>query len=203
MASIGLRYPYYAKYNYDESTGEVTYSGGGLLGKAVDFSAKIESGDDNNLYADDGVAESDTSFGGGELTITTDDLTQDASADIIGVKISETTVGTEKVTELVYDEDMQAPYFGFGVIIPRRKNGVTSYRAVVFLRIMFSVPEESAKTKGNKIEWMTPSLTATILRSEAEKSPWKRETTVESLATAKAYIKQILNITDATTGGTA
>ena len=51
MAGIGLRKPHYAIYNYAEETGAVTYSGGGLLAKAVEFSASIESGDDNNLYA--------------------------------------------------------------------------------------------------------------------------------------------------------
>lgn len=196
MASIGLRHPYYAIYNYDEASGAVTYSNGGLLGKAVSFSASMENSDANNLYADDGIAESDNSFGGGTLTISTDDLEQKASAAILGITPSTITVGETEVSELIYDENMNPPYMGFGVIIPRKKNGVVSYRAVVLLRIQFSVPEESAETKGESIEWKTPELSATILRSEAENSPWKREATLTSLAQAKAYIKQILNITE-------
>ena len=196
MASIGLRHPYYALYSYSAETGKVTYSAGGLLGKAVEFSAKINSSDDNNLYADDTVAETDSSFGGGELTITTDDLEQTASAAILGIKTSQITIGEgpDTVTELEYNDEMQSPYLGFGVIIPRRKGGVTTYRAVVFPRVIFAVPEESTKTKGEKIEWITPTLTASILRSEADKNPWKKEVTVDTLATAQAYIKQTLNI---------
>ena len=197
MASIGLRKPFYAIYNYNEESGTVTYTGGGLLAKAVEFSASIESGDDNNLYADDVIAESDRSFSNGSISITTDDLTTEASAAILGITAKEITVGSAtKVSELVYDEDAVTPYLGFGVIIPKKRNGVLSFRAVVFPKIMFNVPEESATTKGETIEWKTPTIDGTILRSDAEKHPWKREVTVADEATAIAYIKQQLNITD-------
>ena len=142
MAGIGLRKPFYAIYNYNEESGTVTYTGGGLLAKAVEFSASIESGDDNNLYADDVIAESDRSFSNGSISITTDDLTTEASAAILGITAKEITVGSAtKVSELVYDEDAVTPYLGFGVIIPKKRNGVLSFRAVVFPKIMFNVPE--------------------------------------------------------------
>lgn len=200
MASIGLRNPYYAKYNYDSGTGKVSYSDGGLLAKAIEFSASLESSDANNLYADDGIAESDSTFAGGELTINTDDLTPEVSRVILGLKSNTVTVGTTEVTELVYDEDAAAPYLGFGVIVPKKVNGVKCYRAVVFPRIQFAVPEEAAKTMEDSIEWTTPELTATILRSEEEGAAWKREATVDTLATAQAYIKTVLNITDTASG---
>lgn len=199
MAGIGLRKPYYAIYNYAEETGAVTYSGGGLLAKAVEFSASIESGDDNNLYADDGIAESDRSFSNGTISITTDDLTTEASAAVLGITPKEITIGeaSEKVKELVYDEDAVTPYLGFGVIIPKKRNGALSFRAVVFPKIMFNVPEDAATTKGESIEWKTPTIEGTILRSDADKHPWKREVTVPDEAKAIAYIKKCLNITDA------
>lgn len=199
MAGIGLRKPYYAIYNYAEESGAVTYSGGGLLAKAVEFSASIESGDDNNLYADDGIAESDRSFSNGTISITTDDLTTEASAAILGITPKEITIGeaSGKVKELVYDEDAVTPYLGFGVIIPKKRNGAPSFRAVVFPKIMFNVPEDAATTKGESVEWKTPTIEGTILRSDADKHPWKREVTVPDEATAITYIKQCLNITDA------
>ena len=56
MAKIGLSKPYFAKYS---NTGEtVTYSGGALMGKAVELSIELEGADDNILYADNGPAES-------------------------------------------------------------------------------------------------------------------------------------------------
>lgn len=197
MAGIGLRRPYFAKYNYNEKTGTVTYSDGGILGKAVEFSAKIESGSDNILYADDGAAESDRTFAGGTISITTDDLEQDASAVILGISGKEITVGTEAMTEYVFDESMSAPYLGFGVIIPRIKNNIPAYRAVVFDRVMFSIPEDAAKTKADKIEWQTRAIEGTILRSDVEGHPWKREVTVSTEQMARTYIEKCLNITPA------
>lgn len=200
MAGIGLRKPYYAIYNYDTDSETVTYTGGALLGKAVEFSTTFEGSNDNILYADDGPAESDRTFAGGEVSITTDDLSQEASAAILGITLQDVMVtgtaareGTQ-VKEMVYDENMTVPYLGFGVIIPKQVNGATQYRAVVLPKVMFSVPEDAATTKGETIEWQTPTVTGTIMRSDAEGHPWKREITADDEGTAVAYIKQCLNI---------
>lgn len=85
MATIGLSKPYYAVYSNTGST--VSYSNGGILAKAVEFSAEIENTDDNNLYADNAIAETDRSFSGGTLTITTDDLTQEQVPQYWGLQL--------------------------------------------------------------------------------------------------------------------
>lgn len=202
MAYIGLRYPCIAKYTYDNESGEVTYSDGIVMGKAIEFSASMEGSSDNNLYGDDGIAESDTSFGGGTISIGTDDLSQEVSEFLLGAKKTSVQVGETSVTELIFDESLNPPYVGFGIIMPRKKDGQFSYRAVVFLRVQFSVPEESATTKGEKIEWKTPMIEGTISRSEAEGSPWKCEATVDSFAAAVAYLKQKLNFGGTSNGQT-
>ena len=121
MATIGLSKPYYAVYSNTGST--VSYSNGGILAKAVEFSAEIENTDDNNLYADNAIAETDRSFSGGTLTITTDDLTQEASAAILGLTAQSITiegVTTETPTELIFGEAQTIPYLGFGIIIKKK-----------------------------------------------------------------------------------
>ena len=84
MATIGLSKPYYAKYAANGST--VTYSGGAVIGKAVELSMELENADTNVLYADNGAAESASVFAGGTLTLTTDDLLPDPMMGILGVK---------------------------------------------------------------------------------------------------------------------
>ena len=196
MASIGLSKPYVAKYAVESGT--VSYSAGTVLGGAVDFSASIESGDDNNLYADNGVKESDRGFTKGTLSITTDDLTQEGSALILGITESAVTVeGLTEAKELIYNDDMSVPYLGFGVIIKKKKNGVYKYRAVVFTKVMFNLPEDAASTQEDTIEWKTPVLEATIMRDDSSKHAWKRESTFDSEADAESYIKGCLNITAA------
>lgn len=85
MATIGVSKPHVAKYVNTDGT--VSYTDVTKLAKAVQFSAEISSGEgSNNLYADNGVAESDKSFVGGTMTITTDDLDQEGSARFLGLR---------------------------------------------------------------------------------------------------------------------
>lgn len=194
MATIGVSKPYYGIYN--NNNGVISYSDGGVFAKAVEFSAKIESGgDDNNLYADNGIAESDRSFGGGTISVTTDEISQTAAAAILGITPSTITVGEETdVSELVFDDDMEIPDLGFGIIIKKKVNGAYKYRAVFFHKIKFNIPEDAAKTQGESIEWQTPTIEGTIMRDDSPKHGWKSEVTVDTEALAEAYIKQKLGI---------
>lgn len=194
MATIGLSKPYVAKYS--ASNGAVTYSDGEVLGKAITFSASIESSDDNNLYADNGIAESDRSFSGGTLTIGTDELSQEASALILGITPS--AISGEDASgakELIYGDNMSVPYLGFGCIIKKKAAGSDKWRAVVFPKIMFNIPEDAADTQGETIEWQTPELEATILRDDTANHVWKRESTFDTEQEAESYIKTKLGIT--------
>lgn len=193
MATIGVSKPYYGKYvNTD---GVITYTDGAVFAKAIEFSATIESGDNNNLYADNGIAESDRSFGSGSLSVTTDEISQAASAALLGITAKTITVGTNpSVTELVYDDDMTVPDLGFGIIIKKKVNGAYKYRAVFFHKIKFNIPEDAATTQGETIEWQTPTIEGTIMRDDSAKHGWKSEATVDTEAEAEAYIKQKLGI---------
>lgn len=193
MAGIGLSKPYYAKYvNTD---GVISYTGGGIFAKAIEFNSRIESGEDNNLYADNGIAETDRGFTSGTLSVTTDEILETAAAAILGITPDTITVGTEtSVTELVYDDDMEVPDLGFGIIIKKKISGVYKYRAVVFHKIKFNIPEDAAVTQGETIEWQTPTIEGVIMRDDSEKHGWKSEATLDTEALAEAYIKQKLDI---------
>jgi phage major tail protein, phi13 family len=192
MASIGSRKPYIAKYNYDEVTGEITYTECVRFAKSISFELEMESSDDNNLYADDGIAESDTSFAGGNATIGIDNLTQEATKMMLGVREEEITVGDETVKELVYDDDMEVPDMGFGQIIPKQVRGKRYYRAVILRKIKFNIPNDAAETKGETIEWQTPELESVVMRDDGTPSQWKREATFEKEENAESYIKEQL-----------
>jgi hypothetical protein len=196
MATIGVSKPYYGIYN--NNNGVISYSDGGVFAKAIEFSSKIDSGEDNNLYADNGIVESDRSFGGGTLSVTTDEISQTAAAAILGITAKTTSIGdgedAESVSELVYDDDMTIPDLGFGIIIKKKVAGSYKYRAVFFHKIKFSIPEDAAKTQGENIEWQTPKIEATIMRDDSAKHGWKSEVTVDTEALAEAYIKQKLGI---------
>lgn len=199
MAVIGLSKPYYGIYS---ATGNaVSYANGAVMGKATEANIEIDTTEDNNLYADNAIAETDRSFAGGTLTLSTDDLSQEVTKVILG--LTETAItGIEGVTdtsvkELVYDDTQNTPYLGVGFIIKKKVGGAYKWRGVVLCKVMFSVPADAATTQGESIEWQVPELSATIMRDDSATRMWKREATFTTEAQAEAYIKARLNITEA------
>lgn len=197
MATIGLSKPYYAIYA--EAGGVVSYSDGAVMGKATEANISIETTEDNNLYGDNGLAETDRRFANGTLTLSTTDLSQEVSKAILGLT-EQAITGVDGVTdtsvkELVYDDTQVTPYLGVGFIIKKKVNGAYKWRGVVLPKIMFSVPEDAATTQGESIEWQTPELTGAIMRDDSATHVWKKEATFTSEAQAEAYIKARLGIT--------
>ena len=200
MATIGLSKPFFAKYTYDEEALTVSYSQGGLLGKAVELSMELEGGNDNILYADNAPAESANTFGGGSLTITTDDLLPEPMAAVLGLTLREVTVegmSTTAPKELVFDESQQVPYVGFGAIAKKQQGGKTKYMAILWPKVQFSNPGLSATTQGDTIEWQSPQISASILRDDTSGHAWCRQALLDTEADAVAYLKSMLNITPA------
>lgn len=197
MATIGLSKPYYAVYS---NTGTaVTYASGAVMGKATEANIEIETSDDNNLYGDNAIAETDRQFTGGTLTLSTTDLSQEVSKAILGLTeqaLDEITgVTDESVMELIYDDTQNTPYLGVGFIVKKKVDGAIKWRGIVLTKVMFSIPADAATTQGESIEWQVPELSATIMRDDSATHMWKREATFTTEAQAEAYIKDRLNIT--------
>lgn len=195
MAIIGISKPKYAIYA--EVGGVVSYSDGAALGKATEINLEIETSDDNNLYADNAIAETDKTFASGSLTLSTDDLSDDVAAALLG--ITPVSIGTitgvtdTGVNELIYDDQATTPYVGVGFIVKKKVGGVYKWRAIVLTKVMFNIPADAATTQGETIEWQVPELTATVLRDDSTYHAWKKEATFTTESQAEAYIEDRLN----------
>lgn len=193
MAIKGLSKPYFAKYNH--SAGVVSYTDGGVFGKAIEWGVKVEKSEDKHLHADNGIAETDKGrFLKGELTCTTSGIAPETSRVILGIATKTATVNGKQTTVSVYDETTESPDLGFGIIEWHRNNNIDKFRAVVLLRVFFNIPEDAAKTEGESVEWGTPAITASVMRSEAAGNPWKEEAWLDTEADAETYIKEVLGI---------
>ena len=196
MATIGVSKPYYGIY--DNSGTTVTYTAGGVMGKLTEIGIEISDTGDNNLYADNAIAEAERLFAGGTLTLKPDELSQEISKALLGLK--EEAIGTitnvtdEGVKELIYDDDQVTPNVGVGFIIKKQVSGALKWRAVVLTKVRFSSPADAATTQGESIEWQGPELSATIQRDDSTKHAWKKEATFTTEAQAEAYIKDRLDI---------
>ena len=180
---------------YNNNNGVVTYTTPTTIAKMIEYTLTINSSDNNPLYADNMVAENDKgTFQSGELTMGTDELTQESSMLILGLKENEYTYGNKKtVKELVYDDDSQAPYLGVGFIEWHQHEDVNKYRAVFLPKVFFNIPEQAATTKGESVEWQTPSIPGTIQRSDSVEEnmvhPWMNDAWFSSENDALEYLE--------------
>lgn len=196
MAIIGASKPMFAKYH--AAGGSVSYSDGGVMGKLVEFNIELESTNNNDFYADNGVAETQRNkFSSGSITIQTDDLRQEVSKAILGLKevtLSSIPGITGSVKELVFDDDQNTPYLGIGMIQKKQIDNIEKWRAIVLRKVSLSIPADAATTEGEEIDWQTPELSGTIMRDDSEKHAWKSEATFATEAEAQAYIRYKLSI---------
>lgn len=206
MAIKGLSIPVFAKYH--NNNGNVTYTDGIINPHAVEYGMEVEAGDSNPLYADNKIQEDSAgTFSSGTLTLTVDDLIAAVSKYLLGLKEISRTVGGNTVKELIYDDDMNSPYLGVGLIEEHQIDNINHYRAVIIKKVKFNIPAGAATTRGESVEWQTKEITGMIQRSDSDKNgekyPWMGEAWFTSEADAIAYLKSMLSVSDANASLTA
>lgn len=185
MARIGLTNIWYGILS-EAPDGTPSYTQGEQLGKAVSCSVSITN-NSATLYGDDVLAESDTSFASGTITlgVTDDD-------DTIFAKILGYTESDGVVTKTSSDT---APYVGVGRIATKMINGVLKYKVNFLYKVKFGTPSEEEQTKGESVEFSTPSIEGMVSALGDTKGTWGVSKTFDTKAEALTYLKGLLNIT--------
>jgi phi13 family phage major tail protein len=169
MATIGLDSLFYAPIT--ESEGDVeTYGTPLKLAKAISTELSVELAE-AILYADDAASEVVKSFKNGTLTLGIDDIGKASAMALLGVRTDANGVIISS------GEDTALPVaIGFRA---RKSNG--KYRYFWLYRTIFGVPSTSLQTKGDSIEFQTPTIEGIVtVRNKLDwqnKHPWKTEVT--------------------------
>ena len=157
MAFVGLLYAVAAPIQTEADGQAITYGKGQVIGGMM--TAEISyTRNSNPLYADDRVMEEDNSITGGTIKMGVDDVNDDARVMMLG-DVKEGDAGEEAY----HETGESAPYVGTGYIRVRRKDNKTNYIAYWVHKAIFGIGTESAKTKGQNIEWQTPTLEGSIM----------------------------------------
>lgn len=146
MAKVGLKNLVFAELDTsDNSYGTVT-----SLGKAVSSSVSPSSAD-AKLFADDVLAESDSTFVSATVTLEVDD-SRDATvlAPLLGHTVS--------TGEVVRNASDVAPYVGIGRVVPKIVNNVKVFKAEFLCKVKFKEPNQEESTKGDNVEFKTTSI---------------------------------------------
>ena len=154
MAGIGLKNFKYAILNSDgETYGQVK-----TLAGAIECKVSLDLSE-ATLYSDDVLKEQVSIFKNGTLTAGIDDDDDTVFAELLG-QTRDTATGI--VTSKVSDNPI---YVGFGHIVPKMINGARKYKVEFFPKVKFKPFMTDATTKGDNLEFTTPSVEATIFES--------------------------------------
>lgn len=183
MANIGLTNIWYSKLT-EAADGTALYAGAKQLGKAVSCSTSITN-NEAKLYGDDSLAESDTSFASGTITLGVTDDNEEVFADLLGHTITEDG-------EVIKAANDAAPYVGLGRIVTKMVNGAYKYKVEFLYKVKFSEPSKDENTKGESIEFSTPSVEGIISTLDDVNNTWNKSKTFDTKSDALTYLKNLL-----------
>lgn len=177
MAKIGLK-NFLIGVLTEQSDGTATYGTAIKPAKAISCSVSI-SNNDAKLYADDGLAESDTSFQSGTVTIGIDDEDDVVLATLLGHEI---TGG-----EIVRNSTDVAPYVALGRIITKMVGGVYKYKVEFLKKVKFAEPSQDDNTKGESLAFGTSELEGQV--ACLADGSWSVAKTFNTMAEAQTYLE--------------
>lgn len=186
MAGIGLTNIWFGKLT-EAQDGTPSYSDGQKMGKAVSANVSITN-NSAMLYGDDALAESDTSFANGTITLGVTDDDDTVFAPLLGHTITD--------GEVVKTSSDTAPYVGVGRILTKMVNGVRKYKVNFLYKVKFSEPSNEESTKGETVEFSTPSIEGIVSTLSDSKGTWGISKTFSDIDDAISYLKGLLNIVE-------
>ena len=178
MAKIGLDNFRYAVLT-EATDGTPSYAEVKKPAKAIDCKVSIEN-NTAELYADDGLAESDYTFKKGTVSLTIDEDNDEMFAEILGHDIGEDGEIVRKDTDI-------APFVGFGRILTKIVNSEYKYKVEFLPKVKFAEPSQEDATKGESVEFKTSTLEGTVMK--LADGTWSKAKTFTDKAQAIAYLE--------------
>lgn len=182
MAKIGLSNFRYAVLT-EAQDGTPSYDGAKTPAKAISCNVSITN-NEAKLYADDVLAESDTSFQSGTVTIGIDDEDQETMATLLGHDVdSQTGVMTRNAND-------SAPYVALGRIITKMVGGLYKYKVEFLYKVKFGEPSQENNTRGESLEFGTSELEGTV--ATLANGKWSETKTFSTKTEAVTYLEGLM-----------
>lgn len=154
MAAVGMKYLVFAPITTETAQSALVYGTGALAEHAISGEITYNY-DEQSLYGDDKLAEYYKGLNGYDIEIGMTELA-DSLVTKLGIERITTAGSPEVTTYHLVPDNMTSVGVGFmqTLII----NGTRSYVGYWFHKVQFSINSESAQTKGESVEWQTPTL---------------------------------------------
>jgi len=161
MAQIGLKNIYYAVMTIGSGSAADSYGTPVKIGEAisVDINPSVAT---NNLYGDDMAVATDTITKEISVTIETTDISLENQAALLGHTYSAADGLTANMTDT-------APYVALLFESDKHNGGI---RCVKLMKGKFAPTQEKIQTRGENLNYQTPSLTGTFVADK--NGDWKK-----------------------------
>lgn len=186
MPQFDLRGMKVAKYQ--NTNGVISYGTPVALGDAMNVNINLNFAE-GRLYAESVLAEYVREPTGGTISVGTKYIKKDAEVLMFGC-----TAETDN-DEVTYTGKDNANYVGYGAYAPDKIDGVTKFTAFFIHKTMFGPPGYSLQTKGQNIQFATPTTSGEFLPDDSSDKKMLSRATLETEAAAIAWINTKLGVT--------
>lgn len=193
MANVGLKSFLYGELT-ESTSGTATYAAAKKLAGAIEAKVSVDL-NSATIYRDDALGYEDTSFKKGTITLGIDDDDETIFATLLGKKVATESFTPSGATEAISvkkitSSNTDAPIpVGFGYVTGKQQDSVRKYKVQFFKKVTFKPFQTDSKTRGESLEFTTPSVEGTI--STLADGTWKDEATFDTEALAIAYLKSL------------
>ena len=196
MALIKAKFPMIAPVTEDDNGG-YTLGTGIKIGKLISMDINPIKAE-GELYGDDGRAENVTEYVGADVTLNTTTVPPEARPVMFGETHTAATTGENATPETVVSSgDDNGQYVAYGFIRTEINNNVKKYVYVLLIKVKFTLPDEHDDTKGDSIQFNTPSITGKADTIEGGNSPvWRKLRYYDSESDALAALKTEFNYSE-------
>lgn len=191
MAGIGLKQFVWAPLKDDNLTYDVSNKTLKKLAGAIESSLTLNF-NEAQLAVDDQIQEDVKEFKDGDLTLGIDDDNDVVFNEILGKAKGDIT-DTEN-PESISNVNDTPKYIGFSQIITKLKNNVKYYKVEFLPKVKFTPFTSGAKTKGNSLEFTTPSVSGKVYANAD--GVYEKHQTFDTYEKAVAYQEKCFGITE-------
>lgn len=190
MPQFDLRYIQAAKYT--NTSGTVTYAEKTPVGDAMSANLEMRFAE-GRLYAEGRLSEYMRLATGGTISLGVKEIPDAAKKLLYGAQESTRSVPEASGAKgVVYSAKDAASYVGVSLYCPDVVDGVTKYTCVFIAKALFGPPSMSYKTKGQNLEFATPTTTGEFLASDAADETIMETVTLDTIEAAKAWCDAVL-----------
>ena len=190
MPQFDLRYIQAAKYT--NTSGTVTYAEKTKVGDAMSANLELKFAE-GRLYAEGRLSEYMRLATGGTISLGVKSIPDAAKTLLYGAQASKRSVlNATSAKGVVYSAKDAASYVGVSFYCPDVVEGKTKYTCVFVAKALFGPPSMSFKTKGQNLEFSTPTTTGEFLASDAVDETILEPVTVDNIEEAKAWCDAVL-----------